>query len=675
MHVPRAGRAPVPVTSAGQSLRAVKQLARGGTSLADQSLVTLLETAFPYADVSRLVAADRRSRDSAYQAHRWWARRPPALVRGVLLAAALPSSTDSSEFRTAYGSEAHLLDGWRVLDVFAGGGTTLVEAARLGAVAIGRDVDPLAVLLNRHQLAPSGGPELREAAVLLTGYLQATLGHLWPCDPGAWRPLHYFTVAEVRCPGCTETGLLYRSLVLARSDGKAGSVVRDAAVTAFCPDCLQVKDVGVTARTITCCHRRRSLASGTYRDGRYRCPCCSLASDHAALQTGAATRVLVGVEETPAKGGPDRRRRIRSAVPGDLEGEAAARTWLRARTGAALPLDRPVTVARGDARPVSYGITTIGMLHTARQAAYLAAAHDWIDGAGLPDQVDRALRLAVSSTVSSNNRLCGYATDYGRLAPLFSVRAFSLPTLAVELNPMNTTGGRGTLAAAVTRVAKSCEETVRRHVLDETSAVTARAMTLTRFHDGHRVDNCDSAAPGGNETCLADVCLTDPPYYDFIPYDTLSQVFRAWLPEQQLAGDALLPCDDGVEPFGRRLGASLRRAVDGTKPGALLAFTYKGSAAAWDAVGVALDEAKLLVTALWPVLADPHMGHHSGDGNCEYDILVVTRGVEQTAPAGPTADVTVWLANLPKGVSQADRDNMAQAVRVAYTRWGAASGQ
>lgn len=645
----------------------------GNVTVADQHAVTLLETAFPYADVSRLVAADRRSRDTAYQAHRWWARRPPALVRGVLLAAALPASTDAEAFRAAYGSETHRLDGWRVLDAFAGGGTTLVEAARLGAVAVGRDVDPLAVLLNRHQLAPSSAADLRAAAARLAAHLQTTLGHLWPVEVGGWQPLHYFTVAQVQCPECAEIGLLYRSLVLARSDGKAGSVVREAAVTAFCPDCLQVKSIGASATTIMCCRRRRTLASGTYRDGRYRCPGCALPSDHAALQTGAAPRALVGVEETPAKDGPDRRRRIRSATPGDLTGEAAARVWLDKRTGPALPLDRSITVARGDRRPVIYGITTIGMLHTARQAAYLAAAHDWINDAALPDQVARGLRLAVSSTVSSNNRLCGYATDYGRLAPLFSVRAFSLPTLAVELNPLSTTGGRGTLAAAVTRVAKSCEQTVRRHVLDETSTVTARAMTLTRFRDGHRVDNGDSAAPGEDEDVLADICLTDPPYYDFIPYDTLSQVFRAWLPEQQLAGDALLPCDKGVEPFGRRLGASLRRAADGLKPGALLAFTYKGGTDAWDAVGVALDEAKMLVTALWPVLADPHMGHHSGDGNCEYDVLVVARRVEQAVPAQPTAQLDEWLANLPPGVSRADRKSMAHAVRVAGPRWGAAA--
>ena len=111
--------------------------------------------------------------------------------------------------------------------------------------------------------------------------------------------------------------------------------------------------------------------------------------------------------------------------------------------------DVPILSAPNDGRPVSFGIRTIADLHTARQLAYLTAARRWLSDAQLDPRVARALSLAVSSTITSNNRLCGYATDYGRLAPLFSIRAFSLPWLAVELNPLNPTGGRGTLAAAL----------------------------------------------------------------------------------------------------------------------------------------------------------------------------------------------------------------------------------
>src|SRR5690554_1867472 len=103
---------------------------------------TFLEVGFPFREVSLLAAADRRSRDPRYSMHGWWARRPPALVRAVLLASALSDSASPREFWDAYASDAPALHGLTVYDPFMGGGSTLVEAQRLGARAYGTDIDP-----------------------------------------------------------------------------------------------------------------------------------------------------------------------------------------------------------------------------------------------------------------------------------------------------------------------------------------------------------------------------------------------------------------------------------------------------------------------------------------------------------------------------------------------------
>lgn len=646
---------------------------------------SLLERGFPYQEVSRLVAADRRSPDPAFGGHRWWARRPPALVRAVLLAAMLADDTPVSDLWRAYASPAPHLRDIVVRDPFLGGGTTLVEAARLGARAHGTDVDPLAVLINQHQLTPPARQDVQAAGELLTAHLQATIGRLWPVrretDGSRWSPLHYFSVAVVTCPHCRQRGPLYRSLVIARSVGHAGSVVRDVAVTAFCPECLSVHDRGEKDDTVTCCGSTRPLAESTFRGTRYVCPSCGHRSSHEMLQTGAAPRALLAVEETPGEG-PQRtaglRRRIRTAA--DSDRALACPNRSRAALADLADYDVPIRSAPNDGRPANFGIRTIADLHTARQLAYLTEARRWLNGAQLDPRVARALSLAVSSTITSNNRLCGYATDYGRLAPLFSIRAFSLPWLAVELNPLNPTGGRGTLAAALARVARSCEDTARRHVLDAGGRAVPVTLAWPRRHDGHQVHCADAAGaqpgvsdPGGE---LADLCLTDPPYYDFISYDTLSQVYRAWLPQtRELAGQPLLPAgDDPVAAFGARLGQAFAVAASACKAEAAIVFTYKGDAAAWDAVAVALDQAKLRVTGLWPVLADPHMGHHSHEGNCEYDMIVVTRPLTATEPWQPPAEVSAetWIRELGQElrVSAADKANMQSAISIAAPRWG-----
>lgn len=109
---------------------------------------TLLERGFPFREVS-LLKADRRANDPVYGVHRWWAR-PPALLRAILLAAAQPANLDVESFWRDYEAPERHPGGWRVHDPFIGGGSTLVEAARLGAAVSGGDVDPLAVDIVRY---------------------------------------------------------------------------------------------------------------------------------------------------------------------------------------------------------------------------------------------------------------------------------------------------------------------------------------------------------------------------------------------------------------------------------------------------------------------------------------------------------------------------------------------
>ncbi len=680
---------------------------------------TFLEAAFPYQAVSRLVDADRRSPDPAYGAHRWWARRPPAVLRAVLLAASLPAETSPAAFWAAYRSEEPALAGTTVHDPFLGGGTTLVEAARLGATVTGADIDPLAVTISRHQLDPPSAKDVRTSGQRLLDHLTASHKRMWPSRHDTnrtWIPLHYFTLTRVTCR-CGYADHLHRSLVLARSIGKPGSVRRDVAVTAFCPVCLRLHDLDATATTLDCCDDTYGLDHANYSGTRYACARCGARSSHEELVTARAPRTLVAVEEleppsrAPREGFGNTGRTLRRLRPPTAADKAAITTAekvLRKHLDTH-PAGEPAYIAligsRTDRRPVSFGVQTIEDLHTARQYLYLTEAFAWIAANVEDAPLARAMRLAVSTTVATSNRLCGYATDYGRLSALFTVRAFSLPWLTVELNPLNTLGGRGTLSAAIERVARSCDNEVRRHVLNRPTSRTPAPviMTLPRANEAHAVTvadatdtaehlglpdaegPADAVAPAADAQAILDaparLTITDPPYFDFIAYDALSQVFRAWLSDGTLAGEPLLPraptpnAAGGVEPadaddFGARLGLALGRTC--TDNNSLVAFTYKGGQDAWDAVGIALDKANLRVTALWPVLADPHMGHHTHEGNCEYDLLLVARPHHATkatnAPTEP-ADMVAALRDVRR-ISGADIANIGRAHAMASTRWG-----
>ena len=157
----------------------------------------MLEVGFPYAEVSRLARSDRYSVDSVYSVHKWWARRPPAVIRAILLAATMPADSSSEDFWEAFGSERRVLEGKIVGDPFMGGATTLVEASRLGADVTGIDVDPLAVRVARVELARLDQERFGTEAEALLNHLREQHGDLYPSSDQDAEPLHYFRLREL----------------------------------------------------------------------------------------------------------------------------------------------------------------------------------------------------------------------------------------------------------------------------------------------------------------------------------------------------------------------------------------------------------------------------------------------------------------------------------------------
>jgi putative DNA methylase len=602
--------------------------------------------------------------------HRWWARRPPALLRGLLIANHLNEDATTEDFWRLFGSAERPLAGQRVLDAFAGGGSTLVEAARLGADVVGSDIDPLAVRIVRAELEPPQVEPLRKASAELLTWLAKAFMKFYPARNAA-PPLHYFHVPIVECPNCRQRGALYRNLVLVRDARRRGGVVRDHGLTCYCPDCFSVHHMkSPDAVRLRCCGTQRSIWSGTFVGHFYSCPKCGAKSSHRDLSTGVAEQRLVAVEETPMHG----RRHLRPPTSDDLDAQQTARHYLaRRRSGLHLP-DGDVQVGHHDDRPTSYGIKRYVELFTARQLLVLGSAWRWISERNLSEPVKHALEMALSNALATNNRLCGYATDYGRLSALFSVRGYSLPILAVELNPLHPTGGRGTIAACIARIERAAGTTsIRRYTwhapkrravpidLDLTTAGVSAALA------------CRSAdsVPVQDEQSI-NISIFDPPYYDYIAYDELSAFYRAWIRDSHLTGPPLLPGKgNGAEPFGVYLGRCIRTITARVRGGCPIAFTYHSTNPdAWTAIGDAIDLASVRITAIWPVKSDGHMGPHSHEGNSEWDLVIVCRRSIETEPVKPEFTVDEWIAKVkPLKVSKADRSNMSLALAMAASRF------
>lgn len=642
-------------------------LSQAPTDSAAAQARTFLEANFPFVRLSRLARADRHAKDAVYAAHKWWARRPPAVIRALLLAGALPAETTENAFWAAFADddEAHLA-GRHIGDPFAGGATTLVEAARLGATVTGLDVDPLAVRIARQELSTFDTGAVEREADLLLAHLRQQVGELF--RPSGYadgvEPLHFFWLRRAACDTCAAASLMYRSLVLARDEGKAGAVVRDAGATVFCPDCLAVHQLPRGATRFACCGRRRRVAEASFRRARHRCSGCGTRRSHEQLRSGRLERVLVAVETTHAGG----RRELRAPRPEDHAAVAASATR-RPPGVASLSLS-----ALDDGRVAGYGFETVGDLFSDRQAALFAEAFRCLHARDLDAPIREALVLGVSNALTANNLLCGYATDYGRVAPvLHGVRAYALPILAVELNPLHPSAGRGTLAMTLRRIVRSATEEVRRHRYDPADDDIKPHLFRARRNVVSDVRCRSAERPFPKELGPLDAVVTDPPYFDFIAYSELSLLHRAWLGRdgqaEGLGGAPIFPVgESAADGFARRLGTALRQVRRALKPDAALTFTFHSAhVAAWTALERAVHRADLAVTAVFPVWTDARAVGHGHAGNCEWDMVFVCRPATNAQHVRLPSSADVWTDALDGvEVGANDRTSMQLALQMAH---------
>ena len=241
----------------------------------------LAEVDFPIAEVSKHAVREKSIRHGHPSTlHLWWARRPLASSRALLMALLLPDPCDEhcpkmfkqkvrqtllglngrpkgwasaiksdeglrriilkfiADFanwdnaannyyletgralvKAAHGEEAPL-----IVDPFAGGGSIPLEALRLGCEAFASDLNPVACLILKVMLEdiPRHGPglaeELRKVGAEIKAKAEEELADLYPTDPDGATPIAYLWARTVRCeaPNCGAEIPLMRSFWLCK---------------------------------------------------------------------------------------------------------------------------------------------------------------------------------------------------------------------------------------------------------------------------------------------------------------------------------------------------------------------------------------------------------------------------------------------------------------------------
>lgn len=586
--------------------------------------VSALELGFPTIPVSQVAEHESWRKEihrPLYHIHKWWANRLGSVFRAIVLGALSRPGTDLwSAFYTR-----HDLAGKVVLDPFMGSGTTLGEALKLGAAAVGCDSNPVSTFMVRQALTRVSEKRLWSAFRQLESIVASEIQHYYrTLDPNTGESipvLYYFWVKTVLTPAGEELPL-FRRYVFAQNAYPR----RRPDAQIVCPHCWMVFTDRYDA-TLVCCPRcgtrydpQAGPAGGQYvkdpAGRRYRIRDLLPAGGEPPAHRLYAVLALL----------PTGRKVYLPCTDADLDLYAEATERLRRER---LPL--PTLALRpghNTDQAIGYNYRHWRDFFNDRQLLCLGLLLRGI--LQLPEQdVREQLLCLFSGTLEFNNLFCSYKGEgTGAVRHMFSHHI-----LKPERTPLeNSVWGQPQSSGTFSTLFESRLLAAKRY-LDEPSEIrfeldlfgersdpvksvpslpvnaplVADWAELARRPGSALVLNGDSARLPLPDAAV-DAVVTDPPYFDFVHYSELSDFFFAWLAPALRNTYPWFDRVDSSDPgevqqkdprtFAAQLGAVLRECRRVLKPDGVLAFTFHHSRpSGWAAVHEAVTGAGLRIVA------------------------------------------------------------------------------
>jgi adenine-specific DNA methylase len=521
-----------------------------------------------------------------------------------------------------------------VVDPFAGGGSIPLEALRIGAEAFATDLNPVALLLNRVVLeyVPKHGHHLvnrvRQWGKSVKQLAEKQLGEFYASGTDGETPIAFLWARTVlsEAPGeddVVEVPVL-RSMWL--SKGQHKKALRWRKDTRGRIETLTVKASYADGKTrrvrrplleIFEPARDSDVGPGTVARGAVTCPISGYTTPVASVRVqlkerkgGTRDARLYAVVLANSAGGKSYRLANEDDVATADKCAARLRQYEQTNEGARSIVPDEI-ISLNEIRRISlpiYGMTTWGDAFTARQSLLLATLARLvntlpIDGPRDEVQAVRAvLALAVDRQADFQSSLVTWTAGGEFLGHTFTRQALGMVWDFAEGNPwVDTSGNWDGAIEWICRVLEHCASSI--NTPGDVQQATATSHPLP-----------DDAAAA---------VITDPPYYDAVPYSHLSDYFYVWLRRsladsglELFAADAVPKVEEivvdrrhslssstkGIEFYEtnlQRAFADARRVVEPSGIGTIV-FASK-STASWEAILKAAVDAGWTITASWPI--------------------------------------------------------------------------
>jgi len=580
--------------------------------------------------------------------HKWFARRPGTLFRGLILSEFADRPLVESFF------EANDFPGRLVVDPFMGGSTPLLEANRVGCNVQGFDINPMAAWIVREEIEHLDLDAYSTAANSLMDSLAIEVGAAYKTDCPLYGdrnvPVKYFLwVKIIDCERCRYQIDLFPGYLIADDTRHPKHVL-------VCCNCGELNEIDDRKRPGQCRNCNSALREhGPARQNRCSCPRCGHANVYPRPNAGAPRHRMFAIEYyNPHRIREHRGRFFKKPDKQDLSRyEIVAERW-RTLTPRFVP-DQEILSGDETDRLHRWGYLYYREMFNERQLLGLELSSQRV--ATVNDcRVRNALATNLSDLLRYQNMLCRYDTMALKSLDIFSVHGFPIGLVQCESNLLGISnhngsnvgsGGWSNIVDKYTKAKKYCDRPFEiRTQKGKKIVVPIKDEWIGERSNGARPRTvsiqCASATTLSLPAKSLDAVFTDPPYFGNVQYGELMDFCYVWL--RRLAGteaegfdrESTRSLDEltgnltqarGLTHFTDGLSAAYRAVASALKPGAPLAFTFHHNRIeAYHAVGVAILDAGLTCSTTLPCPAE--MGgsiHIHGTRSSIVDTVFVCR--------------------------------------------------
>lgn len=635
---------------------------------------------FPFealSDVCEIESWRKEINRPLYHIHKWWAHRLGSAFRAIVLGTLAPSGADV--MRLFY--ERTRVSGTVVFDPFMGSGTTVGEALKLGARAIGRDINPVAHFLVRNALTVHD----RDAVVRTFRDIERDVAHqilrYYRSDIGNGRitdVLYYFWVKTIPCPACSINVDLFSSYIFAQH----AYPHRSPEAQSICPSCGAINPARFDAQSVRCsvCAASFDPRRGPARGQTAGCPRCECEFPVAKTVRRGSTppRHRLYAKLVLHRDGS---KQYLKATEQDHAVYEAAERELRQRTNP-YPI---VQIAPGynTNQALGYNYRYWHEMFNARQLLGLSILAQRIRE--IPEPAVRDLFVCLlSGTLEFNNMFASYKGEgTGAVRHMFAHHILKPERTPLEANIWGTPKSSGSFSTIFDgRIRRALDYAENPFEIRVSTAGGKRAAEKV-FDLSERIGfkiagshatflnadssvylSCGDSSATDIPAASVDAVITDPPFFDNVHYSQLADFFHVWqrhvLEGNLAAGHETTRSPDEVQSedvasFTRRLTEVWTEASRVLKNDGLLVFTYHHSRSeGWRSILDAIMSAGFTIMAAHPIKAEMSvaMPKHQAKEPIDLDIVIVCR--KTTSACEPCPDRS-WSAAVMTATCQIGR--------------------